>query len=73
VHLVGLYTYTLLNICVCVDNQRNAQFLINNFYSTVFSFSTCFERITRSSSVALSSIRYHAVGTIVQADLAASI
>ena len=35
--------------------------LIINFYSTVFSCSTCFERITRSSSGALPNILYHAV------------
>ena len=34
---------------------------INNFYSTVFSCSTCFERITRSSSGALPNILCHAV------------
>ena len=34
--------------------------LIINFYSTVFSCSTCFERITRSSSGALPNILYHA-------------
>ena len=53
-----------------VDNQRDAQFLVNNFYFTVFSCSTCFERITRSSKGALFSILYHAVGTIVQVGLA---
>jgi hypothetical protein len=31
---------------------------VNNFYSTVFSCSTCFERITRSSSGALPSTLY---------------
>ena len=44
-----------------VDNKRDGHFLKNKFYSTVFSRSTCFERITRSSSGALPSILYHAV------------
>ena len=35
--------------------------LINNIYSTIFSCTTCFERITLSSSGALPNILYHAL------------
>ena len=38
--------------------------LINNFYSTVFSCSTCFERITRSSSGALPNMLYYTVQSV---------
>ena len=46
---------------MCVDNQREAQFLINNFYSIIFPCSTRFECFTRSSSGALPNILYHTV------------
>ena len=44
-----------------VDDQRDAQIIINIFYFAAFSCSTCFERNTRSSPGALPSILYHAV------------
>ena len=45
----------------CVDEPTRCTILINNSYSTVFSCSTCFERITRSSSGALLNILYYTV------------
>ena len=46
----GFMYLPLKYICVnvlkmkCTDYQRDAQFLINNFHSTLSSCSTCFER-----------------------------
>ena len=53
-------------------NQQDAKILTNNLYYTAVTCSTCFGRNTRPSSGALFSELYHAVGTFVQASLAAT-
>ena len=61
-----------MSILLCVDNQRDSQFLINNFYSTDFFLALHVpNESSHSSPGALPSILYHAVGTILQACLAA--